>query len=225
MHYETLKNHNMKKLALSIMAIAITFASIAQKNNKGGKHKNHKEKTENEARHNDDYKAEKLDLNDAQKVKVKAQNEQFKKQMEELKASNLSDEQKKVRRKEILEARRQQMASILTPEQKLKARKIKKEKNDKKDIGIKNREIRKEKVEKLKEDVALTNNQSAQLKALNESFRTKVKAVQSNATLTGEQKKEQRQALQLKHKEDIRSLLTTEQKDRMKNRPNRKSVK
>lgn len=219
----------MKKIALSLMAIAITFASIAQKHDKTGKHKDHKGKAGIEARHKGDFKADKLNLNGAQKAQVKAQNEQFKKQMEELKASNLSDDQKKVRRKEILDARRTQMAAILTPEQKQKAQGMKKEMGKKHGERMKDGDRKmgndRKGGDKMKEELGLTDAQSSKMKTINENFRNTVKSIRSNDALTEDQKKEQMKKAQQKHKEDIGSLLTNEQKDRMKNRPNRRAVK
>jgi hypothetical protein len=64
---------------------------------------------------------------------------------------------------------------------------------------------------------------------LNESFKNKRQEVAKNTALTEDQKKEQLKSLKQQHKEDIQSMLTTEQKEklkiRVKNQPNRKAVK
>ncbi|WP_207496427.1 hypothetical protein [Aridibaculum aurantiacum] len=222
----------MKNVTLSLLALAITFASFAQRAEGRAK----KEKAGIEQRHHKgDHKAGKrggdrlseLNLTDAQKSQLKAQNETFRKQMEELKNSNLSDDQKKERRQEIIKQRREQLQSILTPEQKQKAQELKKDFGAKR--GARAGEGRGKEFEKMQEELGLTADQSSKLKAVNESFRTNIKNIHSNADLSKEQKKEQMKLLQQKHREEIRSLLTTDQqeklKDRMKNRPNRSAVK
>jgi Spy/CpxP family protein refolding chaperone len=224
----------MKKISLSLVALAITFASIAQSQHKKEFGKEGKEKHQKEFRQKGADFGEKLNLTEAQKSQVKAQNEAFKKDMEALKASTATEEQKKQQRKDLLQKRREQMQAILTPEQKEKAKELRQQAKAKHDgkgkfEGRKHGGEKGKGAEKFHQELGLTADQSAKLKQVNQSFRTSLQDVRKNESLTEDQKKEQVKSLQQKHKEEIRSLLTTEQqdklKDRVKNRPNRRAVK
>lgn len=218
----------MKKITLSLVAAALSFASFAQDAGKKIK----KDKAGVEARHHKGGPrghelADKVNLNDAQKSQMKIQKQELRKQLEEVKNSNLSNDQKQARRKEILEQRREQMKGILTPEQKQKVKELKKDKVAKKKDG--KGEGRGNRKDKMQQELGLSTDQSSRIEAINKSFRTEVKSIRANADLSQDQKKEQVKALQQKHKEELRSLLTTEQqnklKDRVKNHPRRSAVK
>ena len=116
----------MKKVALSLMAIAITFGSIAQKNNKHADHKPRMEKHEKHEDHDGGMDHEggrgkefkKLDLTDAQKSQMKVLQEDFRNQMKDLKNNTgLTREQLQERRKALALAHQQKVQAILTPEQ------------------------------------------------------------------------------------------------------------
>lgn len=214
------------------MALAIAFASIAQNGKK--EHHNGKDKAGKEMKHHKGHAAEKLNLTDAQKAQLKLQNEEFHEQMQQLKNANLTEEQKKERRKELMKNRHEQRKALLTPEQKEQAKKLKKEGKYKHNgKGKKHDDDRGQakgkKFGNMQEELDLTDAQSDRLRIINENFRNEMQSLRSNQSMTQEQKQEQMRALQLKHKNDIRSLLTTEQqdklKDRLKNRPNRRAVK
>jgi Spy/CpxP family protein refolding chaperone len=227
----------MKKLALGLFAIAITVASIAQTKDKQV-HKADKQKSEKHHGHHGkkdgakghDFK-EKLNLNEDQKEQLKAVREDFHKQLKDLKANTaLTQEQKKDRMKELAQQQREKMQAILTPEQRQQAQKMRSEAKDKKKgEGKEKFANHAKKAEKMKEELNLTDAQGQQVKAINEKFRDEMKAIHQNSALTQEQKKEQMKALQQKHKEQLQSLLTTEQKEkvkeRVKNHSNRRAVK
>ncbi len=64
--------------------------------------------------------AEKLDLTSDQKQQMKSINMDFKNSMKELKNSNLSKEELKIKRKALHQERKQKIMALLTPEQKNK---------------------------------------------------------------------------------------------------------
>ncbi len=64
--------------------------------------------------------AEKLDLTNDQKQQMKSINMDFKNSMKELKNSNLSKEELKIKRKALHQERKQKIMALLTPEQKNK---------------------------------------------------------------------------------------------------------
>jgi Spy/CpxP family protein refolding chaperone len=231
----------MKRLALSLFALALTVASIAQNNNKQvpGADKQKHERHEGHAGKRDGFKGhdlqEKLNLTDQQQQQAKALREDFKKQMSTLKEDkSLTDEQRKEKMKEMAKQQHEKMQSILTPEQKEQAEKMRSEMKQKHQEGDKDGAKEKfrdgaKKDKKLKEELNLTDAQSAQLKTINESFKNDMKAIHQNSSLTQEQKKEQAKALQQKHRDQVQSLLTTEQKAKMKgnmkNHKDRRAVK
>ena len=137
----------MKKILLSIMAIALGLASIAQEQAKEQKgqakgqnkewKKDKKEKKEKESKDDGhdvkdgkefkEFKgrghaygrvAQELNLSDAQKQQMKTINESFRNKMQSLKNDQtLSEEAKQERRKQLAEEHRTQVLAILTPEQ------------------------------------------------------------------------------------------------------------
>ena len=65
--------------------------------------------------------------------------------------------------------------------------------------------------EKMKKELALTDDQSSKLKTVNENYRTKFDALRNNESLDRTAKKEQFQALKQQHKEELKNVLTQEQ--------------
>jgi Spy/CpxP family protein refolding chaperone len=116
-HYITLKIDNMKKVLLGIMAIAISFASIAQSESKDQKH--HRKGGHKEYRHKGGKGFEDMNLTEDQKSKLKSINENFRTQVQSLRQDkSLSDEAQMQKRKSLHEEHRAQILALLTPEQK-----------------------------------------------------------------------------------------------------------
>lgn len=108
----------MKKLALGIMAVAISFASMAQSDtakHRGqykGAHKEFKQRGGREF-------GENLNLTEAQKSQVKTLNENFRNQMKALREDqSLSDEARKEKARALKTQHKSQIQALLTPEQK-----------------------------------------------------------------------------------------------------------
>ena len=107
----------MKKIVLGFMALAISFASIAQSEN--GKHKGHRKGENKELRHKGGRGFEDMNLSDAQKSQVKTLNDNFRNQMKSLGADkSLSQDAQKEKRKALKTEHRTQLLALLTPEQK-----------------------------------------------------------------------------------------------------------
>ena len=212
----------MKKILLALIAVTITFSSIAQT-------KKLKEKNRTTQK-NKEFKGdalEKLDLTKDQKNQLKVINQDFKQQMESLKTSNTTAKDGKEKREALVKDHEQKVDAILTPEQRIKAaefRSLSKGKSSHK--KGKHGEARFEKVTK---DLDLTADQQTKIKALNETLRSDAQNIEKNNSLTEDQKKEQLKSVRKKHKQELSSLLTNEQKAkskiRMKDQPTRKAVK
>jgi hypothetical protein len=74
----------------------------------------------------------------------------------------------------------------------------------------------KERAEKMKAHLGLTDDQSAKLEKSRKEMGDKMRAIRENKSLTEEQKREQMRELGKKQKEEMKSILTKEQLEKMK---------
>ncbi|MBK8311198.1 MAG: hypothetical protein IPL04_10185 [Chitinophagaceae bacterium] len=175
----------MKKIILSVLIVSMAFAVNAQdiperKTGKPGMH--HKMDRKKGSR----MDMQKLNLTEDQKAQFKTQRENFRKQMEELKKNeNITVKDQKERIAAIQKENKTKMQSFLTADQKAQIERNKVE-------GKKKFEERtKERGEKMKTQLGLTDAQSAQLKKNREATQQKIKAIKENSKMNEEQKKEQ----------------------------------
>lgn len=230
----------MKRIVLALTAVAITFSAMAQ--GKSGKSKDWKQdKIENKSDNKESNeekkdwkeghgkgmgkghnKMEELNLTAEQKTQMKSINETFKSQMQEINHNAaLSAADKKEKRTAILNERKEKIAALLNNEQKQKFQEIKKEnQEDRKEAHAEGRGHdgagRLNKMQEMSKDLNLTPDQSAKMKSINTNFRDKVKEIQGSTSLNQEQKREEMKSLSQKHRSDIESVLTEEQKKQMK---------
>jgi Spy/CpxP family protein refolding chaperone len=229
----------MKKVLLALTAVVITFSAIAQSENKEKRSKEWKQERagRGEGRNN---KLEELNLSEDQKSQMKTLNETFRNQMQEVsKNESLSADAKKEKREAILQERKEKIESILSKEQKEKWQTLKKDrKQDGDEVGGKDFDKGRGRkggfgrggdMKDFTKDLNLSADQSSKIATLNESFKTRVKELRSNTSLSEEQKKESMRTLTQKHRSDIESILTTDQKaslqNKFKNKQGRKAVK
>jgi len=203
----------------SLIAVVIAFSSIAQKRveKKESKMENKEFKGHKNAINN-------LNLTKDQKRQLKIINDDFKQQMQSLKANTTTTaKEQKEKREALVKEHEQKINAILTAEQQMKAAELK---SISKTNGAHHAKGNDDKVEKLTKDLDLTADQQTKFKAINENLRSEVKNIETNNALTEDQKKEQLKSVRKKHKEELQALLTSEQraklKIRMKNQPNRK---
>jgi Spy/CpxP family protein refolding chaperone len=97
------------------------------------------------------------------------------------------------------------MQSLLTPEQKTQLEKSKLERKAKME------ERSKARMDKMKTDLGLSDEQSAKLKSNRTATQEKIKAIREDKSLNDDAKKEQAKELMKKQKENMRSILTEEQ--------------
>ena len=215
----------MKKIFFGLIALAITFSSTAQPSKQAEKKEAKTHKKEHKAKAN--YGKE-LNLTANQKNQLKVINQDFKEKMQTLKGNtNAADIKQK--REALVRDHQQRINNILTPEQRLQADQLKQKRPGKGNGRFNGSGTAKHSKDGKAEKLNLTNEQQIKAKALNESYKSRIKNIDQNTALTEDQKKEQTKNLRQKHKEDIQSMLTTEQKEnlkiRVKNRPSRKAVK
>lgn len=151
-----------------------------------------------------------LNLTDAQKAQLKADREANKAKMEALnKQDNLTVKEMRERKAALMQEQKAQMQALLTPEQKAAMA------ADRANMAGKRKNMDGQRAEAMKEKMGLSNEQAAKLKAHNEATHAQIKAIQNNQTLSMEQKQAQIKAVKETSKTQRKSILTTEQIQRM----------
>ena len=203
----------MKKL-LSSVAVMLMISAVVQAQDsthkqfrKGGFHQ---KGIHHNGMHKGMMMAPKLNMTDDQKTKMKSLHETFRKEMSELKKNeDITVKEWKSKRATLVKKHHDAMQNVFTPEQKAQIEKMKLERKSKAAAFEKNR------MEKMKTELGLTDAQVSKFNKLHESTRTQMKAIFDNAQLDKTQKREQMQAVMKKHKEELNSIYTDEQKKKL----------
>ncbi len=198
----------MKKIILSAVVLTMAFAVQAQEI---PERKGERPPMTERKKHHQGMEFQKLNLTEEQKVKFKTQNESFRKQMEELKKNdNITVKDWKAKAENIRKEHKNNTQTILTSEQKAQVEKIKAEGK------AKHEAIGKERGEKMKTALGLTDEQSAKMQSNRKEIGEKMKSLRKSTSLSDEQKKEQMKKLMKKQKESMKSILTDEQLKKLK---------
>jgi protein CpxP len=151
-----------------------------------------------------------LNLNDDQKKQFKDLGQNYHKQITDLRNDkSLSADELKSKTAALRKEQHQKMQSLLTPEQKTQMASQRKNKSQAMQNGGK-------RFDKMKAKLGLTDEQAAKLKTSQAGFHEKIKAIKTNSALSDSQKKDQVKALAKQHREDMKSVLTAEQIEKMK---------
>jgi Spy/CpxP family protein refolding chaperone len=102
------------------------------------------------------------------------------------------------------------MDQLLTPEQKAKAA------ENRKKAGAKMKATSDARLEKMKANLGLKDEQVAQFKAQQAQTKAQMKAIHDDQSLTADAKKAQVKALMQKQKESWKTILTPEQLEKLK---------
>ena len=204
----------MKKIIFPLIALSLVFTVKAQEIPERKADKPHMmERKRNH--HGMDMK--KLDLTEDQKAKFKSQNESFRKQMEELKKNdNITVKEWRSKAEGLRKDHKAKMQSILTPDQKNKLEKMKVEGK------ARHEEMGKERSEKMKTRLGLTDEQASKMESNRKEAAEKMKAIRENSALSEEQKRTQLKELHKKQQENMKSILTEEQLKKLKETPHHK---
>ena len=214
----------MKKL-LSSVAVMLMISAVVQAQDsthkqfrKGGFH--HKG-MHHKGMHKGMMIAPKLNMTEDQKTKMKSVHETFRKEMGELKKNdNITVKEWKSKREALVKKHHDAIQNIYTPEQKVQIEKMKLERKSKAEAFEKNR------MEKMKTELGLTNEQVEKFNKIHVSTRSQMKSISDNTQLDKTQKREQMQAIMKKHKEELNSIYTDEQKKKLeeKRKASKKNV-
>jgi Spy/CpxP family protein refolding chaperone len=201
----------MKKLIVSVILTAISFAAIqAQEGPEFRKGK----------RHHHEMAIQKLNLSEDQKTKFRTLNEGFRKEMEELqKQDNITVKEWKSRKEKLRTDHKKSIERLLTNDQKEQLKKIQA------DREVQSTARGEKRMDMMKEQLALTNEQSAKMKELRSELSEKMKGIRENKSLEPEQKKEQMKDLMKQNKEKMKSILTDEQLKKLQERKHQRQTK
>ncbi len=198
----TLKLLTMKKIMLSVFVAAVVVTtSQAQdiKDREPGKHQMMKKHQRGE-----EFKT--LNLTEDQKARLKSLQEENRQQMAEIKKNdNITVKESKSKMEAQRKEHRAKVQSLLTDEQKAQLEKSRQERK------AKSQERSNTRMEKMKSELGLSDEQSAKLKRNRDVMVEKMKVLREDRSLNDESKKEQVKELRKKQKEDTKSILTEEQ--------------
>ena len=198
----------MKKIVLAALVGAFALSASAQDipGRKSDGYKPHAK-----TRMNGKKQMEGLNLTEDQKAQFKSLNAEHRKQMEELKKQdNITVKESKERMAKLRKDHREKTQALLTAEQK---EQIKKNAEARK---VKSQEMAAKQKERMKTRLGLSDDQSAKLEKQRKETGEQMKAIRENKSLTEEQKKEQMKSLHKKNQESMKSILTPEQLEKMK---------
>ena len=154
---------------------------------------------------------QKLNLSEDQKVGFKSANDEFRKQLQDLKKQDdITVKEWKSRMQKLRTDHQEKIRGLLTGDQKSQLKKLKEER------GEKMKDLSQKRMERMKERLALTDVQSNKLNELRTQTTGKLKALRENNSLTPGEKREQAKELMKQNKEKIRSILTDEQLKKLK---------
>jgi Spy/CpxP family protein refolding chaperone len=206
----------MKKLLIPLIAIfALTVTAGAQ--DKMGKRGHH-------GQHQKGMMAKQLNFSEDQKKQARAIHEDSRKKMQELnKNESITVKEMRDRKAAILKEKKTKMDGLLTADQKTKMTQLKAERK------VKNEERYAKRMDKMRTNLGLSDEQVSKLKAQRSTTMAKAEKIKTNESLSREQKKEQMMALKAEIKDQHNKILTPEQlkkKEEMrKNHGHRSQVK
>lgn len=206
----------MKKIVLGLFALTLTVGAMAQATEKKEhwKHENGREFGQR-----GEGMFEKLNLTDAQKAQVKQINENFKTRMSAFKSDATSTpEELKEKRQSLIKEHRQQLLAVLTPEQRKQAESFKAEFKDKRGDFSEREGAGFGRFREITKDLGLTADQNAKITSIETNMRNELKAVEQNSSLSIDAKKAQKKDIFKKYREEFKSVLTEEQKDKLKSK-------
>lgn len=208
----------MKKILTSALAIVLFIgAANAQTKEKNKDHKGRK--------HSHEMTMKKAELTAEQQNQVKTINENYRKQVADLKAQNLSEDQLKTKKEALHKQHKADLQAILTADQKVKISNAHKEwkdsgrrmnndsagKGQRRNIGAKDG-----KGKEMAAELNLTAEQQEKMKTIRSSYKPKMQALRNDASLTQDQKKEKVKDLMKQQQEEMKTVLTPEQQEKMK---------
>jgi Spy/CpxP family protein refolding chaperone len=149
---------------------------------------------------------QKLNLSDAQKQQVKAMNEDYRNKVNNLeKDDNITLKDYRSQKANLEAERKAKFHDILTTDQKNQIAQAKKDRSEKMKMMAQKR------LDKMKTDLNLTDDQVAKIQDQRKSMMDQAKAIRENTSLTNEQKKEQFMNIRKTSHDNMNKILTADQ--------------
>jgi hypothetical protein len=203
----------MKKIIACTIVLAVAIQGIMAQDVPEQKHER------NRARHHKES-FQQLNLSEDQKSKFKSLNDDFRKQMQDLrKNDNITVKEWKSKMETLRNDHRSKMSSILTTEQKAKLEKSREARKTRNKVSADSR------FDRMKSRLNLTEEQTTKLNQNRANMAEKLKAIRENQSLTDEQRKEQARELRKQNKESLEKILTEEQLKRLHEKQVRRPAK
>ena len=203
----------MKRIITSAFAIMLSIGA-AQAQTTTDKHQGHKK--EHKMAFDD------LNLSADQKARWQSVREDYKKQSADLKNNTqLSTEEKQKRRKELHQQFRSHTDAILTPDQKDQLATNKTEWKEKNKDGKRDGQARGSKGKGMKrgqdfqKELGLSSDQQQKMEQLRSDFRNRFSSLRNDNSLTKDEKKIKMQDMRKQQQEQMKSILTPEQIQKM----------
>lgn len=150
--------------------------------------------------------AKKLNFSDQQKQQLKSINSDYRKKLADLKKNeDITVREFKSRMSVLRKEHRTQIQALLTPEQKDQVAKMKQERMQLAKVNAGAR------AERMKIKLGLNDAQASQLKEIRTGMAAKIKAIHTDNSLSREQKHAQIKSLVMQQKDQLKTILTTEQ--------------
>ena len=152
-----------------------------------------------------------LNLTDEQKAKLKSMNQDLRKKMEELrKQESLTVKGYREKMEAIRKEHQDKFQSVLTPDQKIEMQKYKDAANAKTKVFGEKRQAR------MREELNLSDEQLGKIKENRKAMAEKIKTIKEDKSLNDEKRKEEIREAMKGQKEKMKSILTEEQLQKMK---------
>jgi Spy/CpxP family protein refolding chaperone len=155
-----------------------------------------------------------LNLTPAQKGQIQTIRQQQKQEMKQLnKNDKMTVGEYKIKRKEIQQKYRTQFQSVLTPQQSARLAKMRSvQHNNLAANRLRERLNRRfDQKQKLAKELNLTEDQKLRMASLRQDFKSKARVIRTDKSLTQEQKKSRIQELTKAQKEQMKTVLTQDQ--------------
>ncbi len=207
----------MKRIIIASTALLLSFSAVNAQEKQGFDHK----KGEHFKHGGKGDFGGKLNLTDDQKAQAKTINDDFRKQLSTLRSNDkITMGDFKKQSQALRQDHKQKMDALLTADQKKQLADVKQK------GGERHKKMGTARLDEMKTQLGLTDDQVAKLKASQEGVRSKIKAIHDNASLTEEQKREQSKQLMAQQKDSFKAVLTKEQLAKMEGfRKNRDTKK
>ena len=198
----------MKKIITSALVLALTIGAAQAQSTSTEKGKDHRKEQRMD-------KFEGLNLTADQKAKLKSIREEQKKEMQALKANkSVTQEQRQALHKKY----REQMESVLTADQKQQLAKMKEERKASAKKGDFNGSGRKGDFKRrgdFEKELGLTQEQKDKMAKIRTDYRSQFETVRNDNSLTKEQKKTKMHDLMKAQQEQMKTVLTKAQIEKM----------